>query len=332
MDMDVRQSCHFLSAIFIALLCVCLSRADGVSANVPVEVAPSLPQQAAETNSDASGASAMPAERVQRLLNRHEQAAHQSATGQPEDANALRSAPRTESAPSAAGVAPAGADQLSVPTPSLESMSNDVGDAASPAAGTLGDLMRQSGHAPQSSNAGGSAGSGDITGGLPGGTGSGMLSTLSALGVIIGLILLLRWGWSKANGGIVVGSSQVVEVLSRTTVAPKNHVLILRIGSRMLVVNDSAAGMRTLTQIDEPEEVADLLAAIAAAKENSMTNNFNRLLSRFNGDYDRQRDLAEGTDDQEHQFDRARDSLTGVLSRIRNFGSTEVSHDASTRP
>lgn len=146
-----------------------------------------------------------------------------------------------------------------------------------------------------------------------------VLNTLAALGVIIGLILLLRWAWAKMGGRVIASNSPAVEVLSRTAVAPKNHVLLLRVGQRLLVVGDSSAGLRTLSQIDDPQEVADLLTAVTSQKDQSISKNFTQLLSRFNGDYDKPRLADEGGDDSEVIFDRTRDRISGLANRIRTF-------------
>ncbi|MFP4144531.1 MAG: flagellar biosynthetic protein FliO [Phycisphaeraceae bacterium] len=146
-----------------------------------------------------------------------------------------------------------------------------------------------------------------------------MLSTLAALGLVIGLILLLRWGWTRMGGKVAAGSSPVVEVLSRTTVAPRNHVLLLRVGGRILVVSDSAGGMRTLESVTDPEEVAELLQGVTAAKETSASRSFGQLLGRFGGDYDQPDPLETGLDDEEHLVDRAREGVSGLLSRVRTM-------------
>lgn len=145
-----------------------------------------------------------------------------------------------------------------------------------------------------------------------------VLNTLTSLGLVIGLILLARWGWSKMGGTVAARGSSVVEVLSRTTVAPRNHVLLLRVGGRVLVVGDSTAGLRTLASIEDPDEVAGVLEAVTAAKGNSITNGFSQLLSHTDRDFSSHERLAEeGGDDGEYRFDRARDSVSSLLSRIR---------------
>lgn len=151
---------------------------------------------------------------------------------------------------------------------------------------------------------------------------SGILQTLMALGGVIALILLLRWAWLRLSGQPgAAASTPVVEVLSRTTVAPRNHVLLLRVGHRILIVGDSSSGMRTLASVDDEQEVADLLTAINANKDNSISRNFQQLLGRFGATHDETMWNGEedGRDDAEHVLDRAHYNVSGLTSRIRTL-------------
>lgn len=143
------------------------------------------------------------------------------------------------------------------------------------------------------------------------------LSTLAALGVVIGLMLVLRWLWVRMGGRVVTGSSPVVEMLSRTSVAPKNHVVLVRVGSRILVCGDSPSGLRTLADIDDEQEVADLLTAITASRDSSITRGFNQVLHRFHGEHDDTR--VAGGDNMEHRIDRARNSVSALLANVRGL-------------
>ena len=117
-------------------------------------------------------------------------------------------------------------------------------------------------------------------------------------------------------------STSVLEVLSRVSIAPRNHVLLMRLGSRILVVGDSPAGLRTLADIADPEEVAGLLAAVVAAKPNSISAGFSQMIGRFQGAYhDDARVADEGNDTAELHVDRARDRLSSLLSRVRSMSS-----------
>lgn len=133
---------------------------------------------------------------------------------------------------------------------------------------------------------------------VPGGSGSmsddWLLSTLAALGVVLAIVFGLRWVLKR--GGVVsssVASGSVVEVLNRTTVAPRSHVVLMRVGQRILVVSDSSAGMRTLASVHEPEEVAELLGAVEAARSSSVTQNFGSVMKKLSGQWLEEEDALE---------------------------------------
>ena len=149
--------------------------------------------------------------------------------------------------------------------------------------------------------------------------GVGLLDTLTALGVVVILILLLRSAITKFSGRpLATARSQAIEVLARIPVAPRNHVLLLRLGHRVLVVGDSAGGMRTLANIDDPDEISSLLSSVGASRSNSITEGFSNLVDRFNTDFDDSAEL-EGADNSEIVVDQTRDQLSGLLSRVRSL-------------
>lgn len=113
-----------------------------------------------------------------------------------------------------------------------------------------------------------------------------LLSTLAALGVVLAMVFAIRWVMRRS--GVASKASpqgSVVEVLSRSTVAPRSHVLLMRIGSRILVVSDSTAGMRTLASIEDPVEVADLLGAVDASRSASISQTFSSAMKRISGQW-----------------------------------------------
>ena len=192
---------------------------------------------------------------------------------------------------------------------------DDPRPAASPAAEPAVQDIEQTPLGGSSRREGEAAGLAEPTGGW-------LLSTCAALGVVIGLIFATRWVYTKMGGQVVARSSPAVEVLSRTTVAPKSHVLLLRVGQRVLVVGDSGTGLRTLANLDEPEEVASVLQSVTSQQPTSVSKSFNGLVARFNGEYEAKARLAEeGGDDSEIALDRTRDALSGLKSRLRALSS-----------
>src|SRR5215212_1553416 len=62
---------------------------------------------------------------------------------------------------------------------------------------------------------------------------------IAALVAVLALILLLRWALRKFIPASLARNSRGVRVIARTEIAPKQQVLILQIGRRLLVVGDS---------------------------------------------------------------------------------------------
>jgi len=149
--------------------------------------------------------------------------------------------------------------------------------------------------------------------------GNWVLNTLAALGVVIAMVFGLRW--LLRRGGVVATAAprgSVVEVLSRTTVAPRSHVVLMRVGQRILIVSDSSAGMRTLGQVDEPEEVAELLGSIDSSSPTSMSASFQGAMKKLSGqwsDADAAGD-ADGVFDDGVTMDRTRGALSSLRGRL----------------
>ncbi|MEM1355189.1 MAG: flagellar biosynthetic protein FliO [Planctomycetota bacterium] len=160
-------------------------------------------------------------------------------------------------------------------------------------------------------------GDGDTGAAMPSLGGGWVLNTMAALGVVIGLILVLRW-LAKRSGavGAGVGTSVAVEVLARTTVAPRNHIVLLRVGPRILVVNDSGSGMRTLAHVEDPDEVAELLQSVQAQRQDSATRSFSGIMSRLSGSQNESDEAALGRDDREASVDHVRDTLSNLRGRL----------------
>lgn len=74
-----------------------------------------------------------------------------------------------------------------------------------------------------------------------------------ALAVVIGLAFAARWWFvrSGAARAVVAGTGRV-EVLSRQPVGRGQHVLVMRFGRKLLCVQQSRDGLRTLAEVDDP--------------------------------------------------------------------------------
>jgi flagellar biogenesis protein FliO len=148
------------------------------------------------------------------------------------------------------------------------------------------------------------------------------MTTAGALAVVLALIFLFRALLTRWTGRSGAGTnSPLIEVLHRAAVAPRQHVLLIRMGSRLLLVNESANGLRTLAHIRDPQEVADLLANLAAGKSSSASSGFHDLMKRVTGTQSEQDNLDTGGDDREFVVDSARDELSGLAARLKTMGT-----------
>ncbi|MFW6155204.1 MAG: FliO/MopB family protein [Planctomycetota bacterium] len=123
--------------------------------------------------------------------------------------------------------------------------------------------------------------------------GGGWWQTLGALALVVVLIFLARHILARFAGGRTGGKATgVVEVLSRTAVGSRQSVMLLRVGPRVLVVGAGGETMNTLTEIDDPEQVSQLLGAVERARAGSLSGAFAGALKRQQGAWP-----ADGEDD-----------------------------------
>lgn len=152
--------------------------------------------------------------------------------------------------------------------------------------------------------------------------GSWMLKTLGALGLVIALIFVCRAVMMRWSGRTSAATGSAgVELLSRVAIGPRCYVHLVRVNTRVLVVGESPGGLSSLANVEDPEEVAGILAAVTSDKPMSVSAGFTQMMHQFQEEYTprmfgrRHRD--EGADDQEIHVDKARDQLSGLLSRLR---------------
>ncbi|MFO0963421.1 MAG: flagellar biosynthetic protein FliO [Phycisphaerales bacterium] len=100
---------------------------------------------------------------------------------------------------------------------------------------------------------------------LSGGALAEFVRMAGALAVVIALVFAVRW-WLRRTGVAIGGSGGggAFEVLARHPVGRGQQVLVARFGPRLLCVQQTREGLRTLGELDSPEEVAQALAQIGA--------------------------------------------------------------------
>lgn len=145
---------------------------------------------------------------------------------------------------------------------------------------------------------------------------------LGALGIVIALIFLLRWAARFFFPSVAGRSpSRIVEVLARSVLTPKQQVMLVRVGRRLILVGDSGAQMTTLCEIADPDEVASLVGQLRDEKM-SAAPGFGSLFARFTRRFDppEQQDVRPLEDAEDATpVASARSELDGLRDRVRQL-------------
>lgn len=98
---------------------------------------------------------------------------------------------------------------------------------------------------------------------LPPAAGSGggweLLRLAVSLAVVVGLALAARW-WIRRSGVAARLHAGPFDIVARQSVGRGEHVLVARFGPRLLCIHQGRGGMRTLSELSAPAEVASALA------------------------------------------------------------------------
>ena len=84
---------------------------------------------------------------------------------------------------------------------------------------------------------------------------------LGAMAVVIAMIFLARRVLNKLSAHTHRGGpAKAVTVLSRTTIAPRQQILLVKMGSRLAFIGSGPQGPVMLREVSEPAEVSMLAA------------------------------------------------------------------------
>jgi flagellar biogenesis protein FliO len=103
-----------------------------------------------------------------------------------------------------------------------------------------------------------------------------------ALAVVLGLIFALRWLLRRSmNPASLPGATNAVQVLTRSPISPRQQLLLLRVGRRLLVVSDCNGQLNSLSEITDADEVAALIGQLRDEKLTSASRSFGNLLGMW---------------------------------------------------
>jgi flagellar biogenesis protein FliO len=146
-----------------------------------------------------------------------------------------------------------------------------------------------------------------------------------ALLIVIGVILVLRQVVRHMTAMPGSGrAGKMVTVLSRSMISPRQQVLVLQVGNRLLVVGDSAGRMNPLCEITDPDEIAMLLGQTRQARDTNAERNpmsFLNLFRRANEPFSENDALAVSGEDPEKGIDPdeavSSEEMSGLIDKVR---------------
>jgi flagellar biogenesis protein FliO len=108
------------------------------------------------------------------------------------------------------------------------------------------------------------------------------------LAIVIGLIFVTRLAVRRMapTMGTAGRPSGVLEVLARYPVGRGQHLVVLKLARRILLVHQAGTSMTTLSEISEPDEVAQVLGRLEAGANRATKAGFNAMLKRFEHDHE----------------------------------------------
>jgi len=147
---------------------------------------------------------------------------------------------------------------------------------------------------------------------------------LIAMVLVLGLIALLRYFMVKLFPGTRGSpSTSAVRVLARASLAPRQQVLLVQVGRRVVVVGDSAGHLTSLSQIDDPDEVAALLGQVESTQAPTPAERFGSVFSRQRKTFDTDPLTAGATQLEpaapEPQMQNVQSEVSGLIERMKSL-------------
>jgi flagellar biogenesis protein FliO len=107
-----------------------------------------------------------------------------------------------------------------------------------------------------------------------------LFSVGSSLLVVLGLFLGVAWCYRRTLSSTLSGAlpKQVVQVMGRSSISPRQQLVVVRFGSKLVLVSLIQGEARTLSEIADPLEVDQLVGLCESGQPGSITNSFKSVL------------------------------------------------------
>lgn len=150
--------------------------------------------------------------------------------------------------------------------------------------------------------------------------GGSWVRTLGSLAGVVAIILFLSWGAKSMRN---VGGSfnrprkaGLIEVISRTSISPKQSLCLVRVGPRMVLIGVTQERLQALDVITDPEVVSGLAGAAVSVQRVTEDRAFVNRLEKEGARYLENEATASAATDTE-SANALRDRLRNSVARLR---------------
>ena len=153
----------------------------------------------------------------------------------------------------------------------------------------------------------------------------------AALALVIGIIFAMKYIARRWLGvSSAMGAGKVIRVLGRTTTGPRQQVVMLQVGNRIVVAADNAGQLSTLCQVTEADEVASLLGQLQVDDGSARAGGFRKWLKKADEDFAadelENQPIASGAvgvsmtaTDIDPALDEVRGEIAGLMDKVRSM-------------
>lgn len=123
---------------------------------------------------------------------------------------------------------------------------------------------------------------GDRTEQMLSGLSENAVTAIGATALVVGLFLVSAWAMKRGMPRSQrILPREVVEVLGRTPLGPRQFAHLLHVGNKIVLVSATPAGAETLVEVSDPQEVDRILGHCKAGDSASSTKEFEAIFQQF---------------------------------------------------
>lgn len=137
--------------------------------------------------------------------------------------------------------------------------------------------------------------------------------------IVLSLIFGAKWLVPQIWPAVAAQRNGAVRVLGRTPISPKNQIVLVQVGQRVLVLGENAGSLSTLSTIDDSNEVAVLVGKASARVEriSDTETPFSSALAQSNRAYETAEPPTSNVEPVTDQ--KTAGELTDLISKVRGL-------------